>query len=103
MGPANSQYQLSISGFTGIAPTDPFSTHSFNGMKFTTKDRDNDKRAGNCAVIGDGRNAGGWWFYTCSHIHVNHQYNYKYSIVLNGKWHHLPFIEIKIKPNTCNA
>ena len=61
VGPANSQYQLSISGFTGIN-TDPFTTYSLNGMKFTTKDRDNDKySSGNCAVSSvDGKDAGGW-------------------------------------------
>ena len=50
MGPANSQYQLSISGFTGIT-SDPFEQITLNGMKFTTKDRDNDKRSSaNCAT-----------------------------------------------------
>ena len=58
-GPANSQYQLSISGFTGIT-TDPFTTHPIDGMKFTTKDRDNDSWGAKCAVTGHGGNAGGW-------------------------------------------
>ena len=102
VGPANSQYQLSISGFTGIT-TDPFTTYPINGMKFTTKDRDNDKySSGNCAISGEGKNAGGWWYNICSRIHINHQYNHQYSIYLNGKSHHLPFIEMKIKPITCN-
>ena len=73
VGPANSQYQLSISGFTGVT-TDPFTTHSLNGMKFTTKDRDNDHARVNCAVNGIGNNAGGWWYNGCSWIHINHQY-----------------------------
>ena len=59
VGPANSQYQLSITGFTGIT-TDPFNSgHPLNGMKFTTKDRDNDKWGSNCAVTANGGNAGG--------------------------------------------
>ena len=102
VGPANSQYQLSISGFTGVT-TDPFATHPLNGMKFTTKDRDNDKSGGNCAVNGDGGNAGGWWHYSCSNIYVNHQYKHKYAIYLNGAYHSLPFIEMKIKPVTCSV
>ena len=69
VGPANSQYQLNISGFTGIT-TDPFSGHSLNGMKFTTKDRDNDKYFQNYAVSGDGRDAGGWWYNSCSYIYI---------------------------------
>ena len=99
VGPANGQYQLSISGFTGIT-TDTFSGgHSLNGMKFSTKDRDNDNNGGKCANI----NTGGWWYNSCSYIQINHQYNYQYSIYLNGKWHHIPFVEMKIKPITCNA
>ena len=102
VGPANSQYQLRISGFTGVT-TDPFTEHQINGMKFTTKDRDNDKHSGNCAVSGAGNNAGGWWHNRCSLIQANHQYKDNHSIHLNGKWHSLSFIEIKIKPVTCNA
>ena len=103
VGPANSQYQLSISGFTGIT-TDPFYSAALNGMKFTTKDKDNDRNHGrNCAVGGDGNNAGGWWHKGCSYIQVKHQYKHKYSIALNGKWYPLPFIEMKIKSITCSV
>lgn len=39
---------------------DSFSSH--NGMKFTTKDSDNDKRNNaNCAK----QFRGGWWFHSC--------------------------------------
>ena len=102
VGPANSQYQLSISGFTGIT-TDPFTTHPLNGMKFTTKDRDNDRWVANCAIRGDGQNAGGWWHNACSLIHVNRQYKRPNIIHFNGKWFILSFIEMKIKPVTCKA
>ena len=102
IGPANSQYQLSISGFTGVT-TDPFTTHPLNGMKFTTKDRDNDNWSSNCAVSGHGDSTGGWWHNRCSHVHVNHQYNHSDSMYLNGAYYSLPFIEMKIKPITCNA
>ena len=102
VGPTNSQYQLSISGFTGIT-TDPFlGTYNINSMKFTTKDRDNDGySSGNCAVSGQGKDAGGWWHNYCSQIFTNHQYTYKDTIFLNGAWHYLPFIEMKIKPYKC--
>ena len=96
VGPANSQYQLSISGFTGIT-SDPF---NLNGMKFTTKDRDNDKRSvGNCATLFGGK-AGGWWYNSCSYVIINNQYNQKF-IFLNGKYYSLPFVEMKIKPYKC--
>ena len=102
VGPTNSQYQLNISGFTGIT-SDPFTTYNINGMKFTTKDRDNDERnSGNCALNGiHDHNAGGWWYKNCAHIHLNHQYKNTHSIKLNGKWHPLTFIEMKIKPCNC--
>ena len=100
VGPANSQYQLSISGFTGIND-DPFSTYNINGMKFTTKDRDNDKSNGNCAVDYEGNNGGGWWYRYCSHIRLNHKYKNSYNIYLYGKWYPLSFTEMKIKPYKC--
>ena len=103
VGPADSQYRLSISGFTGIT-TDPFdSGHALNDMKFTTKDRDNDKDSKkNCALNRDGNNAGGWWHRACTYVHVNHRYKHSHTIYLNGVWHSLSFVEIKIKPITCN-
>ena len=99
IGPASSQYQLSISGFTGITD-DPFTTYYINNMKFTTKDRDNDRWSKNCAVDNIG-NAGGWWYSQCSNIHLNYQYNHSRSIYLNNKYHFLPFIKMKIKPYKC--
>ena len=101
VGPANSQYQLNLTGYTGIAD-DPFTRYSLNGKKFTTKDRDNDENSNNCAANGHHDNdAGGWWYGSCSYIHLNHQYGNKHSIYLNGKWYPLPFIEMKIKPYKC--
>ena len=96
VGPANSQYQLSITRFTGVT-TDPFSISStpLNSMKFTTKDRDNDNnQGGNCAIV----NASGWWYNYCSFILIN-----KSRIYLNNKYHDLSFTEMKIKPITCHA
>ena len=102
VGPASDDYRLSISGFSGNT-TDPITgSHSLNGMKFTTRDRDNDKWSSNCAVHDAGGNAGGWWYNACSHTHPNHQYNHRYSVRLNGRWHSLSFIEIKIRSLNCN-
>ena len=51
VGSATDEYPLIISGFTGITPTDPFSTPvSHNGIKFSTYDNDNDIDTRNCAV-----------------------------------------------------
>ena len=98
MGSANSQYQLSISGFTGITP-DPFEQINLNSMKFTTKDRDNDENGNNCATSYD--KAGGCWYKSCAYIRPNYQYNSINSIYLNGKYRSLPFFEMKIKPKKC--
>ena len=104
VGPASDDYQLSISGFSGNT-TDPFSTKMINGMKFTTRDRDNDNwHEDNCAVHVQhaGGNAGGWWYSSCSHIHPNHQYNHSHSVRFHSQWYSLPFIEIKSRPLNCN-
>ena len=103
VGPATEQYPLTITGFDG-ATTNPFTYN--NGMKFTTKDKDNDKwESHSCAVHPHyngkiGGNSGGWWYNDCSLIYPNHR---GYNIQLNGKWYSLPFIEIKIRPRNCNS
>ena len=101
IGPASSNYQLSISGYNGIASSDPFSDHSLNGMPFTTKDKDNDKWSNNCAVKDAGGNAGGWWYNTCSHIFVNNQYKSSIGVYLSSKWNMLSFTEMKVRPKDC--
>ena len=100
IGPASYNYQLSISGYKGIAPSDPFSGLPLNGMPFTTKDKDNDNWRKNCAVHDAGGNAGGWWYNACSRIRLNHQYKNIYAIYLGG-WKALSFTEMKIKPVNC--
>jgi len=102
VGSTDKQYPLTISGFEGVT-TDPFAgDYSLNTMPFTTRDRDNDKSRRNCASTGQhGINAGGWWYKSCSYIHLNHKYNNKHNIFLNGQWHALPHVEMKIRPLNC--
>ena len=106
VGPSSDDYWLSISGFSGNI-TNPITAtggNNLNGMKFTARDRDNDKGGGgyNCAVHSAGNNAGGWWYNYCSPLYLNHQYNHRSSAYLNGNWYSLPFVEIKIRPLNCN-
>ena len=102
VGPASDDYRLSISGFSGNTSDPITGVQSINGMKFTTRDRDNDKWSNyNCAVHESGGKPGGWWYKDCSHMNSNHQYNHTYSVQLNGQWQSLPFIEIKIRPLNC--
>ena len=104
IGPASSNYKLSISGYNGIASSDPFSSHPLNGMPFTTKDRDNDNWNDNfnCALDNVG-NAGGWWYNVCSHTFLNHQYKNTYGIRISGSWKSLSFTEMKIRPLDCKT
>ena len=109
VGPASEQYPLTISGFTGYT-TDPFNSHltttshysALNTMKFTTRDRDNDRWLHNCAIPAQHSGvSGGWWYQTCSDIFPNNQHNHEYGILLNGQYHSLPFVEMKIRPKNC--
>ena len=101
IGSAGDKYPLQISGFSGIYPVDPFSTHRLDGMKFTTKDSDNDKNGANCAVKGDGGNGNGWWYNDCSLIYLNQKYSLKPKIHASG-WQQYTFTEMKIKPFSCD-
>ena len=100
VGPAADNYRLSTSGFTGITPTDPFTTHSLNGQQFSTYD--NDATSLNCALTGHGSTApGGWWYNSCFYINLNYNYGGPTGFIhLAGKWYSPPFF--LIRPVNCN-
>ena len=102
VGPPTDNYRLSISGFTGITPTDPFPVHTTE--QFTTYDRDNDQRYDNCAVSGHGSTApGGWWYNSCFYINLNYNYGGPHGFIyLTRTWYSPSFIEMKIRPSNCN-
>ena len=94
---AKDKYKLTVGGFQGTT-TDPMAHH--NGMYFTTRDNDNDRWINNCALwSGPG---GGWWYEGCAYVQPNVQYKHSNGVVLNNQWHPLSFIEIKIRPHSCN-
>ena len=101
VGSASDKYPLQISQYTGIYPVDPFSTHSLNNMKFTTKDQDNDKYGNNCAVRGNGKNSNGWWYNGCALITLNKRYSEKDKIYDGRVWHNYLFTEMKIRLINC--
>ena len=105
VGSATDEYPLTIGGFTGITPTDPFSTYTHNGQKFSTYDNDNDQsKSTNCAAKVDSAiDNGGWWYASCWNINPNIQYNpAKYgSMILAGTWYNPRWIEMKIRLLNC--
>ncbi|XP_068508669.1 uncharacterized protein [Syngnathus scovelli] len=98
--PEKDGYQLYVSGYSGDAG-DRLSGHS--GMKFSTKDRDQDTTAANCANLWKGA----WWYEQCYWSSLNGLY--KESGTCDGTnaiWRYLGgpeepclrFVEMKIRP-----
>ena len=76
-----------------------------NGMKFSTKDRDNDKYShGHCSEFEGGY--GGWWFKFCHYSNLNGRYMGSSDRDVNGiSWNHgyhdyrsYKTAEMKIRP-----
>ena len=107
MGSAKDEYPLTIGGFNGIAPTDPFAYGGYNGKKFSTYDNDNDqKSSGNCARrTGDAVDNGGWWYTDerCWAINLNNKYDPAqfWTILLANAWHKPTWTEMKIHSSKC--
>ncbi|XP_061176955.1 fibrinogen C domain-containing protein 1-B-like [Saccostrea echinata] len=68
VGNESSKYTLTLSGYSGTAGN---SLGYHNGMKFTTKDQDNDNKISvNCAVGFHGA----WWYNACTSSNLNGKY-----------------------------
>ena len=93
VGNSSAEYPLTIGGFTGITPKDPFAIHPLNNMRFSTSDNDNDQSSGNCAV-----DYGGWWHNNCFYINPNHQ---QPRMFLNSKRYYLLSVEMKMRQHDC--
>merc|ERR1719295_784704 len=69
VGPGD-DYTLTVGGFNDTLSTlgDAMASGSWNhnGMKFSTKDRDQDRWSSNCAQ----KFTGGWWYKACTHAHL---------------------------------
>ena len=96
VGDTTSKYQLTVSGYHGNAG-DAMTGH--NGYSFTTKDRDNDVHAKNCAV----EHIGAWWYTKCHSSNLNGDYgNIAYADGLTwfpftGYYSSLSAVEMKVK------
>jgi len=97
VGSAEDQYPLNISGFDSIGLINPFDTRgqTLNGMKFSSRDRDNDLSHIHCAYYD-----GGWWHRNCNYIRLNQRYT-SWLILLNGATHTKLFVEMKIRLQGC--
>ncbi|CAB1418433.1 unnamed protein product [Pleuronectes platessa] len=93
-------YPLTVGDYSGNAG-DSLLKH--NGMKFTTKDRDNDHSENNCASFYHGA----WWYRNCHTCNLNGQYlrgqhtSYADGIEWSswtGWQYSLKFSEMKIRP-----
>ena len=100
VGSASDKYPLQISQFSGMYPVNPWPfSKQPNGLKFTTKDSDNDEWGSNCAVHD---NSNGWWYLDCSYMRLNTKYSKQQTMYVNSKWEFYPFVEMKIRPTSCS-
>ena len=99
VGPAEDMYTLTIGEYQGTID-DPMAYH--NGMKFTTKDVDNDNIAFvNCALH-RGKSNGGWWYDNCWHIDPNIQLKDNTdALVIDNEWYGIRSVQMKARPVDC--
>ena len=96
------QYRLEVGSYSGTVRDSLTRYH--NNMAFTTKDRDNDRSGGNCALI----NTGAWWYSSCHESNLNGQYlgNKADNTGRGVMWWHfrdylsLKFTEMKLRPSS---
>ena len=100
VGPPTDNYRLSISGYTGITPDDPFTTHTLNGQSFSTYDRNNNVNNTRCAVRGHSSTApGGWWYNSCFFVNLNYNHDGPYGFIYLANARYSPiYIEMKVRP-----
>ena len=106
----STEYVLTVGGYSGTAGDgliDSSLGHpsNHNGMKFSTRDNDNDNLSGNCA---DNWN-GAWWYNACYQSHLNGPYYTNptgadtwYGIIWydwKGDSYSLKFTEMKTRRN----
>ena len=102
IGDEQALYRLEVGSYSGTAGDAITGSVNLNNMAFSTKDRDNDRASGNCAVS----NTGAWWYNNCHYSNLNGKYLGKNSYNWQGVlWHtfrhtlSLKFTEMKLRPS----
>jgi hypothetical protein len=80
VGGVSSKYVMYFGSYSGTAG-DSLTYHK--GMKFSTKDMDNDKDSRNCATS----YSGAWWYNNCLYSNLNGYYSYGSSSYGHVVWH----------------
>ena len=102
VGNSTTEYTLTVGGYSGTAGDNLAGHH--NGMKFSTRDNDNDNWEGNCAQFYNGA----WWFNNCYDSHLNSVYHHNPNISIDigiiwstwrGWFYSLKFTEMKTRNN----
>ena len=94
----STEYILTVGGYSGTAG-DSLANH--NGMRFSTRDNDNDNQGSKCAQY----YTGAWWYNNCYDSNLNgHYFNTSNNNVQGIIWEHwksttLKFSEIKTRRN----
>ena len=98
VGEEQSQYKLSVGSYSGTAG-DSLTYH--NNMKFSTKDRGNDRWSNKCAA----QNTGAWWYDSCHYSNLNGRYIGNTMSVTGVSWYRyknnhisMKFTEMKLRP-----
>ena len=74
VGNSASNYSMNFTAYTHSSDRVNFQLFNTNydGLMFTTRDRDNDLR--NNANCASGLRNGGWWYHGCGHVNLNGNY-----------------------------
>ncbi|XP_067051657.1 fibrinogen-like protein A isoform X3 [Acropora muricata] len=98
IGDEQAKYRLEASSYSGTAG-DSLAYH--NNMAFSTKDRDNDRNVGKCAVS----YTGAWWYKSCHYSNLNGKYG-KNQGNRGLRWYNfrgtlsLKLSEMKLRPSS---
>ena len=106
VGNSTTEYTLTVGGYSGTAGDSLTHTASpnlyHNGMKFTTRDNDNDKATDNCVYYD------AWWYNACFESKLNGPYLHDPAVSFGkgiiwydwkGWYYSLKFTEMKTRHN----